>query len=268
MFKIGDFAKLNKVTISTLRHYDAADLLKPVRIDDFTGYRYYSANQMPRLNRILALKDMGFSLEEIRCTLEKRMSDISFLLEVKEKEVEEKIKEEQARLTKLRVFMDYCKQEDVNMEYDIIIKKVEPLKVAGVRDFIPNYSEQGHLWEELAGYIGKSNAKIVPPCMVIYYNVPEGEERVDCEVIEPVQGLIESNDRIKIKTLAGEEQMACVVHMGSYRKLNLAYTAVLKWIEENEYSITGPHRELYLMGEWDCKNEEDYVTEVQFPVSK
>jgi DNA-binding transcriptional MerR regulator len=40
-------------------------LLKPMQVDDFTGYRYYSASQLPRLNRILALKDLGFSLEQI-----------------------------------------------------------------------------------------------------------------------------------------------------------------------------------------------------------
>lgn len=64
MFKIGDFAKLNKVTVKTLRHYDSLGLLQPENVDTFTGYRYYSASQMPRLNRILVLKDIGFSLDD------------------------------------------------------------------------------------------------------------------------------------------------------------------------------------------------------------
>ncbi|MDD4297530.1 MAG: MerR family DNA-binding transcriptional regulator, partial [Ruminiclostridium sp.] len=59
MFKIGDFAKLNKVTVKALRYYDSLGLLQPENVDTFTGYRYYSASQMPRLNRILALKDIG-----------------------------------------------------------------------------------------------------------------------------------------------------------------------------------------------------------------
>src|SRR5215213_4921397 len=65
MIKIGDFARLSQVSVVTLRYYDEMDLLKPVEVDRFTGYRYYSADQLPRLNRILALKGLGFSLEQI-----------------------------------------------------------------------------------------------------------------------------------------------------------------------------------------------------------
>ncbi|BCJ92617.1 hypothetical protein acsn021_01860 [Anaerocolumna cellulosilytica] len=96
--------------------------------------------------------------------------------------------------------------------------------------------------------------------------------KTEAKILEYIASQIQifrvSNDRIKIRELAGEEQMACVVHIGSYGKLSLAYTAVLKWIEDNDYSITGPQRELYLKGEWDCIKEEDYVTEIQFPISK
>ena len=69
MIKIGDFARLAEVSIVTLRHYDEIGLLKPVSVDKFTGYRYYSIEQLPRLNRILALKDLGFSLEQISTML-------------------------------------------------------------------------------------------------------------------------------------------------------------------------------------------------------
>ena len=69
MIRIGDFARLGQVSIVTLRHYDEIGLLKPVKVDNFTGYRYYSVGQLPRLNRILALKDLGFSLEQIEKVL-------------------------------------------------------------------------------------------------------------------------------------------------------------------------------------------------------
>ena len=65
MFKIGEFSKLTQIPVKTLRYYDELGLLKPVEVDRFTGYRYYSAGQLPRLNRVLALKDLGFSLEQI-----------------------------------------------------------------------------------------------------------------------------------------------------------------------------------------------------------
>ena len=69
MIKIGDFARLGQVSVVTLRHYDEIGMLKHVTVDSSTGYRYYSVAQLPRLNRILALKDLGFSLEQIEVVL-------------------------------------------------------------------------------------------------------------------------------------------------------------------------------------------------------
>jgi DNA-binding transcriptional MerR regulator len=70
VFKIGDFSKLSRVSVKTLRYYDELGLLKPAHVDHFTGYRFYSADQLPQLNRILALKDLGFSLEQTMRLLE------------------------------------------------------------------------------------------------------------------------------------------------------------------------------------------------------
>jgi DNA-binding transcriptional MerR regulator len=70
MFKIGDFSRFSRVTVKMLRHYDEIGLLKPARVDPFTGYRYYTADQLPRLNRIIALKDLGFTLEQIGSLLD------------------------------------------------------------------------------------------------------------------------------------------------------------------------------------------------------
>ena len=65
MIRIGDFSRISLVSIKTLRYYDEVGLLHPAKVDDFTGYRYYSFDRLSRLHRILALKDLGFSLEQI-----------------------------------------------------------------------------------------------------------------------------------------------------------------------------------------------------------
>ncbi len=270
MFKIGDFARLNKVTVKTLRHYDSFGLLQPEKIDSATGYRYYSASQMPRLNRILALKDMGFSLDEIALVFDKGMdtTQIQTLLELKHIEITGRVKNEQARLGRIETFMKMYEQEEYIMKYDIVLKEIEPIKVATLRDIIPNYSEQGHLWMELGEHIGKHGAKIVPPCMVIYHDAGYKEESVDAEIIEPIVGELPDTDRIKVKTLEGVEEMACVVHKGPYQSLHMAYAAISKWVEENGYEIIGAHRELYLMGEWVTSDQNEYITEIQFPVKR
>ena len=65
MFKIGEFAQICRVTVRTLRYYDEIGLLKPAHVDPWTGYRYYARDQAARLNRILTLKDLGLSLEQV-----------------------------------------------------------------------------------------------------------------------------------------------------------------------------------------------------------
>ncbi len=100
MFKIGDFSKLSQVSVKALRYYDELGLLKPVEVDRFTGYRYYSADQLPRLNRILALKDLGLTLDEIGALLDDELpaAQIRGMLRLKQVEARERVEEERARL--------------------------------------------------------------------------------------------------------------------------------------------------------------------------
>jgi DNA-binding transcriptional MerR regulator len=74
MFTIGDFAKLGRVSVRMLRHYDSLGLLIPAEVDRYTGYRMYRADQMSRLNRVIALKDLGFTLSQVRSILDEQVS--------------------------------------------------------------------------------------------------------------------------------------------------------------------------------------------------
>src|SRR5512139_3441683 len=103
MIKIGDFARLSQVSVVTLRYYDEMDLLKPVKVDHFTGYRYYSSDQLPRPNRILALKDLGFSLEQIKLMLveDLPLEQLRGMLTAQRDQVEKRLAEEQRRLERI-----------------------------------------------------------------------------------------------------------------------------------------------------------------------
>ena len=105
MLKIGDFSRLSRVTVKTLRFYDETGLLKPVQLDSSTGYRYYSVEQLTRLNRILAYKDLGFSLEQIRWLLDEEppLSQVRNLLQLKQAEIRDRLAEDQRRLERLEV---------------------------------------------------------------------------------------------------------------------------------------------------------------------
>ena len=103
MFRIGEFSRLSHVTVKTIRHYDKIGLLKPARVDSLTKYRYYSASQLPRLNRILALKGLGLSLEQIKMLLDQDLpaAQIRGMLRLKRLEIQESLDQEQSRLDRV-----------------------------------------------------------------------------------------------------------------------------------------------------------------------
>src|SRR5262245_37044805 len=103
MFRIGEFSKIAQVPGSLLRYYDQIGLLKPAHIDQWTGYRYYSAKQLPRLHRILALKELGLTLEQITRLVEEEVSaaEIRGMLILKKAQVEHTVQEEMTRLRSL-----------------------------------------------------------------------------------------------------------------------------------------------------------------------
>src|SRR3954468_10194890 len=126
MFKIGDFSKLSLVSVRTLRHYDELGLLKPDSVDKFTGYRYYSGQQLSRLNRILALKDLGLSLDQIAQIFKEGLTSdqIKGMLKLKRVELRQQIRDEQFRLERIETWLE--REELYMSNYNVVIKKVEP----------------------------------------------------------------------------------------------------------------------------------------------
>ena len=269
MLKIGDFSKLSQVSVKALRYYDEVGLLTPVQVDDFTGYRYYSASQLPRLNRILALKELGFSLEQIAHLLKDNLpvDQLRGMLKLKRAEAEQKLGEEQERLARIEARLRQIEMEGEMSNYEVVIKKVEPQLVASVRGIVPNYQGVGPLFGELYGCLARFGA-MDSLGGSIWHDDGYKEKDVDTEAVAYLKNRVPEAGRVKVYELPGGT-MACVVHNGAYNKLNLAYDAVVKWIEANGYKIVGPNRELYLHATQPVRqDDESYVTEIQFPVEK
>lgn len=269
MFKIGDFSKLSQVSVKALRLYDQLGLLKPTQVDQFTSYRYYSASQLPRLNRILALKDLGFSLEQIAQLLDNQIpsAQIRGMLRLKQAELQQRVEAEQARLARVEVRLRQIEQEDMMPNYDVILKKIEPMKVVSIRETLPNYSAIGRLFKELEDYLHQYGIKKWNYDAAIWHDPEYKEQDVDGEAVLSIESPIPGNDRIKVYDIPGYDSIACVVHHGSYNNITQAYTHLLGSIETNGYRIIGPNREFYIQGGQEQDNE-SYVTEVQFPVEK
>ena len=267
--KIGDFARIGQVTIQTLRHYDDLGLLKPADVDALSGYRYYSVDQLPRLHRILALKDLGFSLEQVAHLLEDHLpfAEIHGMLRLKQNELRNQVQEQLDRLERLEARLRLIEQENQLLDYEVILKRVEPISVASVRRVIPSYWEEGLLWVDLFNQLQQAGMTIDSPCMTLYH---AGEPEIDAEVCAPVPSETRQGCGLTVHTLPAVETMASTIHQGSFAGLANAYAALLKWIDANGYSITGPDRAIYLRlpEEGHARQDPNAITEMQVPVCR
>lgn len=268
MLKIGEFSRLSRVSVQALRHYDELGLLKPSQVDTFTGYRYYLPNQLLQLYRILALKDLGFSLEQIGRLLESGLSaeEMRGMLKMKQLEIEQHLQEEQARLARVAARLRQIETNDTASTYEVLIKPVEPQKVAAVRGIAPTYGEQGPLWETLINYLVGKPITFTGAGISVYYDDGYKEHDVDMEVCQPISGSLPDSERVRVTQLPGGT-FASTLHRGSYDTLTDAYEALLTWATTNGYRIAGPGREVYLH-QGQAREDPDNVVEVQFPVER
>jgi DNA-binding transcriptional MerR regulator len=272
MIRIGDFSRLSRVSVKTLRYYDEMGLLKPVEVDKLTGYRIYAYSQLSRLYRILALKDLGFSLEQISRLLDDGLSveQMRGMLKLRETESRQRVKGEAQRLERIQTRLRQIEQENFMSKYDVVIKKIEPMKIASVRGVVPTPPDQRTLWEELMDDLNQRKAHMVGTPMAIYHDPDFRERDWDIEVCMPVGDGLSPTENVKVYDLPAVESMACVVHAGPFATLFEAYDALGKWIDENGYQIVGPARELNLQMPETAgdQNDPNTINEVQFPVEK
>jgi effector-binding domain-containing protein len=271
MIKIGDFSKLSLVSVKTLRYYDEMGLLQPLETDRSTGYRYYSLDQLPRLNRILALKDLGFSLEQIAPALSNgiTLEQLRGMLRLKQAEQQQRVQEEQERLVRVEARLRQIEMEASVLKYDVVIKKLEPVKVASVRRIIENPQAVGKLFDEIFTYLGKKGVRPIGPPYGIWHDPDYREKDLDAEVAVPVAQSFPAGDGIQPGELPPVPVAACVIHPGPYENFSQAYTALIGWVNTNGYHVAGPYREIYLRGPGPQPvDPSTYVTEIQVPVEK
>lgn len=273
MIRIGDFSKITRVPVKTLRYYDEMDLLKPVQVDQFTNYRSYSADQIPRLHRILALKELGLSLEQISRLLDGGLpaDQMVGILRQKEAELSQELNDQQERLERVRERLkQFEKEKDMSSNLEVVIKSIPEFRVASVRGVVPTYPAQGILWQQLDTAIQKANLKITGPCFTIDHDPEYKETDHDLEVCEPVAVDAKLDAPAQVRMLPAVESMACAIHNGSLKDLPAAYDEFLAWLDQHGYQICGVGREIYLKtGETGVRQDDPgYVTEIQFPVKK
>lgn len=296
MFKIAEFSRFTRVSVKMLRHYDELGLLKPILIDPENKYRYYSSEQLPRLNRIIALKDLGFRLEQIGKLLDENLSpdEIRGMFRMRQMEIEQNLQLEEARLAQVETRLRFLDQDFTHLKYDIVLRSLPSLMVASIRrkifdtvigsgsagDFEWTVREFEGVVNDLEGYVSRYQARAGYSPLSICFDDEYSEKTTDIEIAIPITHPIPPAEQVNVREIPEVPLAACVIYTGGYERSEEAINALMIWIEANGYRSCGPMREVYLRfgafmskpqylpGEFMADRKEFYVSEIQLPIEK
>jgi DNA-binding transcriptional MerR regulator len=270
VFRIGDFSRVARVSCRLLRYYDEIGLFKPARIENDTGYRYYSASQLPRLNRILVLRDLGLSLEQVGQALRDDLpvGELRGMLVLRRSEVAQAIDAQSARLRLIESRIAQIEAEGRLAPDDVIVRAEPARRLLSLRQTVASFAEGARILGELieaAPALGQ---------LVAIAHAPEFEpEGIDVEFgffVEagrsgPVR--LAGGRVLEPRDLPVVENLATCVRIGSPQQAHLTTARIGQFIEANGYRISGPNREVFLQPPVPGRLE-DSVVEMQFPVEK
>lgn len=280
MFKIGDFSRLAQVSTRMLRHYDQLGLLKPSQTDEWTGYRYYTIDQLPRLHRLIALKELGFSLEQVASLLEKDdlpAEQLRGMLRLRRAELERELNENQYRLVEVESRLRQIEQAGRPSEYEIVVKPIEAQSVASFRQIVPHVAEMDYycrvMYERLYEELRSLKVKPLEPEITIYHAEEFKEQDLDVEtavvVDEEVFNWPSVSDVVRFRQVPGAELAAALIYEGPFSEMTPAIMELLRWIGTHQRVPAGPLRELHLSGPAHIKGQlvDSAVVELQVPIA-
>ncbi|RSM53592.1 MerR family transcriptional regulator [Amycolatopsis sp. WAC 01376] len=270
MFSIGDFAKHGRVTVRMLRHYDAIGLLRPAHVDPFSGYRSYTGEQLARLNRVIALKDLGFTLTKVQEILEAEIGtdELHGMLRLRRAELEAAMEADEARLKAIEARLRSIESEGTMPSEDVVVKSLPAVRVAELTGTASGYVNEeigpvvGRLYKELFGALGP----ITPSGpLIAYYEDDADGERVLIHAAVTISAETDRTEGFSTVSLAEVESAATILHRGSMETMLSSYQVLAKWVDAHGYRASGPAREFYL----ECPEDGDkWVTELQQPITK
>lgn len=282
MFKIGEFSKLGQVSVRMLRHYDQMGLLKPGHTDKWTGYRYYTIDQLARLNRIVALNGLGLTLQQIGDLLAKDdqlpVERLRGMLMMRRAEIERELQEKQFQLANVEARLQQIEHEGEPLPYEIVVKSLAPLPVASLRQIVPMLNEMDYycrtLYEQLYANLRRCKITPIEPELTLYHATEYRETDLEVEVAVAVEAEVLTrplvDELILLHELPECELAAALIFEGSFQELTPAILALLTWVGACEHTPVGPLRELHLSGpvHVDDKDPATVVLELQVPIKK
>jgi DNA-binding transcriptional MerR regulator len=260
MHGIGEFSRLCQIPVKTLRYYDAIGLLRPARVQSQTGYRCYAARQLEQVNRILALKDIGFSLREIRMLLAERVppDQVRAMLREKLQHLEQGVNQARARLARAAARLESLDHDGYAGAQEVAVRHLRPRLVATVRDTLGSHEECARLFDELFRRTREHPGR--RPRGAVWHTCAAGA--VECEAFVVLPARIDCAEGVSLHEVPAQH-VASLVYRGDQEYLP-AYRAIRAWLARSGAAIIGPKREIYLE---DGGPDTESVTEIQFPIA-
>jgi DNA-binding transcriptional MerR regulator len=276
MFRIGEFAQIAQVSGRQLRFYDQLGLLQPAHVDQQTGYRYYTIRQLPRLNSILALKELGLSLEQIGPLLDREMSpaELRSMLTLKRAQLERSLQEEEARLRHIESRIAQIDRDGKADGFDVIVKSTPPTPFLAVNCSCDNMDEVVRMVRTVAEEGSRQIKPALRDKLVVVARNDVDAEKLDLDIgfslTRPSNASVRVAGDLVLRAteLPAIETMATLVRPGTNAESHTSFGTVGRWIEANHYEIAGPCREIFLEPITGPPGFEGALVEIQFPVRK
>ncbi len=271
MFRIGEFSKIARVSGRLLRYYDEIDLFKPVRIESSSGYRYYSAVQLPQLNRILALRDLGMTLDQIADLTADELSvdEMRGMLTMKKAEIERSMSDELARIRGIEFRLQQIEREGRLPDQDLVLKPIPEHRLLSVRTQVNGFDEGfgivGEIMEHVVGRLPIGHLIAVMHSEVFETEDLDIEVGFELEQAEEIQIPLSDGRILQSHRVEPVPEAVTYVAAGAFEYTYTAYNAIGAWMEANRFGFAGPTREMFL-NLLDLQDPEAWVREIQIPV--
>jgi DNA-binding transcriptional MerR regulator len=267
MYTIGAFAQLGGVTVRMLRHYDSLGLLVPSFVDPVNGHRHYEAAQLSRLNRLVALRELGFSLGQVGQLLNEgiELAELRGMLRLRAAELQTRLLHDQQTLDRVRGRLRLIESETIMTITNVEVKTIAPQRVLFLQTTVAADDGEQHvepLYEKVIEHMEAVGADRASP---ISWREREGDlVHIYAGYLAPT-GEVPGLEVITLPAVS----VASVVRRGAVEQIDEASQTLAQWAEvhgRTESIEAGRWRELYL--ETNDNDYSDWLIEIQLELMR